>query len=132
MRKANVLCKSLSTIESLGSVDVICSDKTGTLTQNRMTAVNVAIGSRRYAALDVAKKTSGDGMECRNLKMLATVAGMCNEADFEGEHGGVDKKLEDVGIMGDATGALTCLTFLYRTIGSFAIIFRRWALPLLC
>jgi sodium/potassium-transporting ATPase subunit alpha len=111
MRKANVLCKSLSTIESLGSVDVICSDKTGTLTQNRMTAVNVAIASRRYAALDVAKETRGDGVESRNIRMLAAVAGMCNEADFEGERGDMEK-LEDVGIMGDATGALTFELFL--------------------
>ncbi|KAK6359982.1 hypothetical protein TWF696_001103 [Orbilia brochopaga] len=41
MKAANVLPKGLSTVETLGCVNVICSDKTGTLTENRMTVVSV-------------------------------------------------------------------------------------------
>jgi sodium/potassium-transporting ATPase subunit alpha len=44
MRKHNVLCKSLKTVETLGSVSVLLSDKTGTLTKGQMIATNCLVG----------------------------------------------------------------------------------------
>ncbi len=56
MAQDNAIMKELKAVESLGCVSVICSDKTGTLTQNKMTVQDVYVDGRRMrpSAMDMA------------------------------------------------------------------------------
>ena len=59
MAKENAIIKNLKAVESLGCVSVICSDKTGTLTQNKMTVQQIYIEDRLYEPdqLDLLNQT---------------------------------------------------------------------------
>ncbi|PBK66842.1 calcium ATPase [Armillaria solidipes] len=83
MRKANILCKSLSTVESLGCVNFIASDKTGTLTQNKMTVVNVAVGDELLTVSEAKMAALTNGPAGERIKILAAIAGICNDARFD-------------------------------------------------
>ncbi len=86
MVKANTIVRKLASVETLGAVSVVCSDKTGTLTQNKMTVLEAYVDSNIYKSDDFNEENDN-----QDLKLLAKGMSLCSNATI------------DEGLFGDPT-----------------------------
>ena len=112
MAESNAIVKRLLAVETLGCVDVICSDKTGTLTQNQMTVKVIYDGEKKYNVEGGGYAPAGNIVDeggkpvkiegVLNTLILSSV--LCNDAAI------VKQGESDYSCIGDPTeGALTTL-----------------------
>src|SRR5262249_36872148 len=89
MARRHALIKRLSAVETLGCTTVICTDKTGTLTQNAMTVRELWLAGRWLTVTGVGYAPKGQILEDNSplsqlvdadLRQLLVAAGLCNDA----------------------------------------------------
>lgn len=90
MLRKNTLVRKLNSVETLGSVDVICSDKTGTLTKGEMTVKEIFYDGGVYEVSGTGYETEGefkkDGnlIDSKGLSLLLEIGVYCNNAHLAG------------------------------------------------
>ena len=99
MARKNCLVKNLEAVETLGSTSTICSDKTGTLTQNRMTVAHLWFNDKIFET-DTSEDQSGT--ECtykddQTWRCLSRCGALCNRATFKPDSTGPILKRETIG-----------------------------------
>ena len=96
MVERNAIVKKLLAVETLGATSVICTDKTGTLTQNEMTVVKVLADNKLIEVEGTGYEPVGDfklegstitTKESSGLKLLLTIAALANDAKLDNSSG---------------------------------------------
>lgn len=111
MAKEKAIVRKLSAVEALGSTEVICSDKTGTLTQNKMTLRKVFVDQKLIDVEDVNEMkqvTEKADFHEQDFIRLANIMILCNDTNFGEDRG------EKV-LLGDPTE--TCMVEFGAKIG---------------
>ncbi|KAJ7067761.1 aminophospholipid-transporting P-type ATPase [Mycena belliarum] len=102
MANQNVLVKDLQGVETLGSLTLLATDKTGTLTRNQMTVTNLWSGGRMYSAFQSNNDdstTAPFSLEAPGMKEMVDIAALNSRVKFDK----MDVPFDQRQILGDAT-----------------------------
>jgi magnesium-transporting ATPase (P-type) len=94
--KVNVLAKKLIAVETLGSVNIICTDKTGTITKNELMVTKIVLNEKEIALNGEGYDPKGDFLvggqkidpkNIQNIELLMKIAVLCNDAALVNDKG---------------------------------------------